>query len=90
VPVYRAYQEWLGRGPELQETWDRWEAGDRAGAVAAIPDSVAEDLFVTGSIDECRAKLRDYQHAGITTLALALYPLAGVDVRQAIRDLAPE
>ncbi len=89
VPVYRAFQEWLGRGPQLQETWDRWEAGDRAGAVAAIPDSVADDLFVTGSIDECRARLREYQTAGITTLALALYPLAGVDVRQAIRDLAP-
>lgn len=89
VPVYRAYQEWLGRGPQLRELWDRWAAGDRAAAVAAIPDSVADELFVMGSIDECRAKLRAYQDAGVTTLALALYPLAGLDVRQAIRDLAP-
>ena len=40
VPVYRAYQEWLGRTPILQPMWDRWAAGDRKGAVAAIPSTL--------------------------------------------------
>src|SRR5207245_11088250 len=38
VPVYRAFHEWLGRGPDLQPMWDDWAAGDRKGAVAASPD----------------------------------------------------
>src|SRR5438093_2563895 len=38
VPVYAAFHEWLGRGPQLKGMWEAWQAGDRKAATAAIPD----------------------------------------------------
>ncbi|TMF83737.1 MAG: LLM class F420-dependent oxidoreductase, partial [Chloroflexi bacterium] len=29
VPVYRAFQEWLGRGEALGPMWNAWQSGDR-------------------------------------------------------------
>ncbi|MER3453437.1 MAG: LLM class F420-dependent oxidoreductase [Acidimicrobiia bacterium] len=89
VPVYRAFHEWLGRGRALAGMWEAWEAGDRAGALAAVPDEVVDELIVHGSPEECRAHIRRYVENGVTTVALAILPLAGVDQRQALRDLAP-
>jgi probable F420-dependent oxidoreductase len=89
VPVYRAFQEWLGRGPQLQGMWDAWTAGDRKAAVAAIPDEVVDQLIVHGSPGECRAHITRYMENGVTTPALAILPF-GVDQRQALRDLAPQ
>src|SRR6185369_3587711 len=40
VPVYRDFHTALGRGAALQPMWDAWAAGDRRGAVAAIPQDV--------------------------------------------------
>jgi len=88
VPVYAAFHEWLGRGPQLKGMWDAWRAGDRKAATAAIPDEVVDELIVHGSPEECRAHVRRYIDNGVTTTALAIMPF-GVDTRQAIRDLAP-
>ena len=68
--------------------WKRWEAGDRKGAVASIPDEVVDSLLVHGSPTECRAHVQRYVDSGVTTPALALMPF-GCDPRQASRDLAP-
>jgi probable F420-dependent oxidoreductase len=89
VPVYAAFHEWLGRGPLLQPVWDAWRAGDRAAALEAIPDQVVDELVVHGSYDECRAHIQRYLDNGVTTPALAVLPMAGVDVREAVRRLAP-
>jgi probable F420-dependent oxidoreductase len=88
VPVYRAFHEWLGRAPLMQTFWDKWAAGDRKGALAAIPDEVVDDLIVHGSPDECRAKIAKYVANGVTTPCLAVLPF-GLDLREAIRSLAP-
>src|SRR5204863_3723594 len=88
VPVYRAFHEWLGRGPQLQGMWDAWTAGDRKAAVAAIPDEVVDEIIVHGSPEACRAHVRRYIDNGVTTTALAVLPF-GIDPRQAMRDLAP-
>ncbi|HET9731526.1 MAG TPA: LLM class F420-dependent oxidoreductase [Acidimicrobiales bacterium] len=88
VPVYAAFHEWLGRGPQLQGMWDAWKAGDRKAATAAIPDEVVDDLIVHGSPDECRRHIQRYVDNGVTTPALAVMPF-GVDVREAVRALAP-
>ena len=89
VPVYRAFHEWLGRTDVLGEHWERWDAGDRAGSLEAMPDSVVDDLLVHGAPDQCRAAIARYVAAGITTPVLAIVPLAGVDTGLAVRDLAP-
>jgi len=88
VPVYAAFHEWLGRGPLLKPMWDAWAAGDRKGAVAAIPDEVVDDLVVHGSPAQCRATIDRYVANGVTTPCLAVLAF-GLDLRQAVRDLAP-
>ena len=88
VAVYAAFHDWLGRGPVLQPMWDAWKAGDRKAAVAAIPDEVVDALILHGSPAEVRTQVDAYVSAGVTTPVLAIVPF-GIDVRQAVRDLAP-
>lgn len=90
VPVYAAFHEWLGRGEQLQGLWDNWKAGDRAAAVAAIPDSLVDELIVWGSPQQCRDHVQRYVDNGVTTPALAILPIPGIDLRQSLRDLAPQ
>lgn len=87
VPVYRAFHEWLGRTEELGPMWKAWEAGDRKGALAAIPDSVVDQLVLHGPPEYCREQVRRYVDAGVTTPVLA--PLGGGDPAQVVRALAP-
>jgi probable F420-dependent oxidoreductase len=89
VPVYAAFHEWLGRGEILKPMWDAWKAGDRKAALAEIPDEVVDDLIVHGSPESCRAQVARYVENGVTTPVLAILPLGGVDVTQAVGQLAP-
>lgn len=88
VPVYAAFHEWMGRGEQLAEMSRLWADGDRKAALAAIPESVVDELIVHGSPEECREHIGRYVESGVTTPALAVLPF-GTDQRQAIRDLAP-
>lgn len=88
VPVYAAFHEWMGRGEQLSEMWKLWGDGDRQGALAAIPDSLVDELIISGAPEHCREQIGRYVANGVTTPALALLPF-GYDQRQAIRDLAP-
>jgi probable F420-dependent oxidoreductase len=88
VPVYAAFHEWLGRGEVLAEMWRLWRAGDRKAALAAIPDSVVDELIVWGPPEACREHIQRYVDNGVTTPALALLPF-GYDQREAMRELAP-
>src|SRR5205085_6257986 len=54
VPVYAAFHRWLGRAEVLEPMWKAWEAGDRAGALAAVPDGVVDDLPIHGPPGACR------------------------------------
>ena len=88
VPVYAEFHRWLGRGPQLQAMWDLWSAGDRKGALAAIPDEVVDELVVWGTADECKTHIAKYVANGVTTPCLAVLPF-GMDLRTAVRALAP-
>jgi alkanesulfonate monooxygenase SsuD/methylene tetrahydromethanopterin reductase-like flavin-dependent oxidoreductase (luciferase family) len=88
VPVYAAFHEWLGRGPQLTGMWEAWKAGDRKAALAAIPDEVVDQLVLHGSPAEVRSQIARYVANGVTTPALSIFPI-GIDLRQAVRDLAP-
>ena len=90
VPVYAAFQEWLGRGEELAGMWAAWKAGDRKQALAEIPDSVVDALVVHGSPEQCRATIDRYFDHGITTTSLAVLPFdPELDAWDAVRSLAP-
>jgi probable F420-dependent oxidoreductase len=88
VPVYRAYQGWLGHGEALSAMWRAWDAGDRKAATAAVPDQVVDSVCVHGSPGECLRQIAGYVSSGVTTPVLALLP-SGLDTRDAIRYLAP-
>jgi probable F420-dependent oxidoreductase len=89
VPVYAAFHEWLGRGPALKPMWDAWKAGDRKAALAAIPDSLVDELIVHGSPSACRAHIQRYFDNGVTTTSLAIMPLAPFDHWEAVKALSP-
>jgi probable F420-dependent oxidoreductase len=89
VPVYAAFHEWLGRGPVLKPMWDAWKAGDRKAALAAIPDSLVDELIVHGSPAACRAQIQRYFDNGVTTTSLAIMPLAPFDHWEAVKALSP-
>jgi len=88
VPVYAAFHEWLGRGPQLEGMWKAWQAGDRKAALDEIPDEVVDDLIIHGPAADVRATVQRYMTNGVTTPALAVIPI-GVDLRQEVRELAP-
>ena len=88
VPVYAAFHEWLGRGPLLSDMWAAWKAGDRKSALAAIPESVVDDLVLSGSPARVKEQVQAYVDAGVTTTALAIVSF-GLDLRQMVRELAP-
>ncbi len=90
VPVYAAFHEWLGRGEQLRGMWDAWQAGDRKAALAAIDDSVVDELIVHGSPARCREQIQAYFDNGVTTSSLAILPLdPDLDHWQAVEQLAP-
>ncbi|HTW20563.1 MAG TPA: LLM class F420-dependent oxidoreductase [Mycobacteriales bacterium] len=88
VPVYRAFHEWLGRTELMAGMQDAWAAGDRKGALTAIPDELVDTLVVHGEPAACRERIQAYVEAGITTPVIALLPV-GVSPTQAAADLAP-
>jgi probable F420-dependent oxidoreductase len=74
VPAYAAFHDWLGRGAALAPMHAAWAAGDRAGAAAAIPDEVVDELVLHGTPESCRAQVRAYADAGVKTPVIALLP----------------
>jgi probable F420-dependent oxidoreductase len=88
VEAYAEFHRWLGRGPALQGMWDAWAAGDRKGALAAIPDEVVDELVVHGSVDECRAHVQRYVDNGITVAAPMIIPI-GIELADAVAGLSP-
>ncbi|HEY1829137.1 MAG TPA: LLM class F420-dependent oxidoreductase [Acidimicrobiales bacterium] len=88
VHAYAEFHRWLGRGPDLQPMWDAWAAGDRKGALAAIPDHVVDELVVHGSVAECRAHIRRYMDNGVTIPAPMVVPI-GIDLADALAGLSP-
>ena len=95
VPVYRRFHQWLGRGEALAEMNARWDAGDRKGALAAVPERAIDELAVLGTPDECRDRLARYVENGVTVpilnfMNLETDPVArGAESRAMLKALAP-
>jgi probable F420-dependent oxidoreductase len=89
VPAYAEMHRWLGRGPALEHMWAAWSAGDRQGALEAIPDDVVDALIVHGDPARCGSEVQRYVDAGVTTPVLAVLSAPGLDERRAMLSLAP-
>nr|WP_062340968.1 LLM class F420-dependent oxidoreductase [Herbidospora sakaeratensis] len=90
VPVYAAFHDWLGRGEVLRPMHEAWAAGDRAGALKAIPDEVVDDLIIHGTAEQCRARVNEYVRNGLSTPVLAPLDLGDQPMDQTVRNLAPQ
>jgi probable F420-dependent oxidoreductase len=89
VPAYAQFHHWLGRGEILEPMSRAWAAGDRRGALAAIPDSVVDELIVHGEPEQCRDHVLAYAKAGVTVPVMALLPTPDLDLADLIPRLAP-
>jgi alkanesulfonate monooxygenase SsuD/methylene tetrahydromethanopterin reductase-like flavin-dependent oxidoreductase (luciferase family) len=87
VPAYAEFYRWLGRGEILEPMWAAWAAGDRAGALAAVPDEVVDALVVHGRPEECAERLRAYVDAGIDTPVLATLPTPEAEDAASLIDI---
>jgi probable F420-dependent oxidoreductase len=74
TPPYAAQQRWLGRGEVLAPMWERWAAGDRRGALAAVPSWLVDELIVRGTPEECAGRLVRYFDAGVSGVNLMVAP----------------
>lgn len=73
VPAYAAFHRWLGR-TQLDPMWEKWAAGDRRGAAAAVPDEVVDALVLHGTPEDCAAQVRRYAERGVDVPVLAVLP----------------
>jgi len=91
VPAYAEFHRWLGREPALGAMWTAWAAGDRRGALAAIPDEVVDELIVHGSPEQCREHVARYAEAGVDVPVMALVPTPELEQggAAALADLIP-
>ena len=79
TPSYAHYHRGLGRGDLL----------DRMGSsLDDVPEQLIRDLVVMGPPDECRAQLRAFADAGVTTLLYEVLPGLG-DLHATLEVLAP-
>jgi 5,10-methylenetetrahydromethanopterin reductase len=65
----------LDGGPSLQEVRDRLLAGDRAGAIAAVPQAAADGFVAHGRAAACLARLAEYRAAGVDLPVLFPMPV---------------
>jgi probable F420-dependent oxidoreductase len=89
VPVYAAFQQWLGRGDIIEPMLTAWNSGDRKGAIEAIPDALVDELVIHGPAEQCRERVAEYQAAGLDTPVIAITPVPGLDPADTISKLAP-
>jgi probable F420-dependent oxidoreductase len=87
VPAYAAFHEWLGRGDALRPMHEAWAAGDRAGAAAAVPDEVVDELVLHGTPESCREQVHAYADAGVRTPVIALLPTPELTDASALPDV---
>jgi probable F420-dependent oxidoreductase len=89
VPVYAAFHQWLGRGDVIEPMLTAWNSGDRKGALAAIPDELVDELVIHGPPEYCRDRVAEYHATGLDTPVIAITPVPGLDLAEAVSALAP-
>jgi probable F420-dependent oxidoreductase len=87
VPVYTEFFRWLGWGEQLDPMIEAWHGGDRKQALELAPVDLVRDVFIFGTYDEQRARLREFTDGGISCAILT--PMCGPDrLEEMMRGLA--
>ncbi|MFJ2772335.1 LLM class F420-dependent oxidoreductase [Streptomyces sp. NPDC087300] len=61
----------MGYEKEAAEIQDKYLAGDKDGAAAAVPKQLIDSTTLLGSVDRIAERMQAYAAAGVTTLTLA-------------------
>lgn len=77
-PTHRA--AYLGTFPEIERATELWNAGDRRGALALVPDEAVFRLCAVGSTGTVVERLRQARAAGVTMPLLNPHSIARGDV----------
>jgi probable F420-dependent oxidoreductase len=88
VPVYEAFYRWLGYGERIDEMVAAWKAKDRQKAAEAAPWELIEEMFIFGSPERMKERLRAFVEGGITLPVIT--PITTPDkLGELIEALAP-
>lgn len=74
LPPYRAFHAAHGRDDALAEMDIHVKTGNKRGAADAIPLDVVNEIYVSGTPDQCREKIERFVQVGVTSLVLYLDP----------------
>ena len=72
VPVCAQFHRWLGRAAILEPKCRAWAVEDRAGALAAVPEALLDELFLAGTPAGIRAGVEAYRAVNIMPQVLAI------------------
>lgn len=73
VPAYRKAFGVQGWGSVCDAAMARWDAGDRKGAAASLPDEFVDSLCLAGTAEEVRRRFDEFRVEGIEEPVAFLY-----------------
>jgi alkanesulfonate monooxygenase SsuD/methylene tetrahydromethanopterin reductase-like flavin-dependent oxidoreductase (luciferase family) len=68
---YNKLAQRMGFEAAAAEIQDKYLAGDKEGAAAAIPHDLIDKTTLLGSVDRIADRMKEYAAAGVTTLTLS-------------------
>jgi alkanesulfonate monooxygenase SsuD/methylene tetrahydromethanopterin reductase-like flavin-dependent oxidoreductase (luciferase family) len=77
APAYLESARAAGFGDVAEAVGERVRAGDLRGAVALVPDEMADAMLMAGSVDRVRSRIAQYFAAGLTGVQLLPSPPGG-------------
>jgi probable F420-dependent oxidoreductase len=95
TPGYNQFFSEIGFEREAGQASAAWQAGDRKAATDTISDRMLGSIYLFGSADYCRERLKAYAAAGVTTAALWFNSFARsaeerrANILSAVEKLAP-
>jgi probable F420-dependent oxidoreductase len=89
APAYAHQQRRLGRGELLGPMWQAWDRGDRNGARRLLPESVLDELVISGSPEACRDRLDAIERDTGSRAIATYFPARGDDVLTAVLSRRP-
>lgn len=89
VPGYNRFVAQQGYDDTAAAVSTKWSAGDRAGALDAIPDELVDALVIAGPAGACKERINSFRDAGLDTPVLMLLSQKGPEtIEPAIEAMA--
>jgi probable F420-dependent oxidoreductase len=83
VPAYRRAFERQGFADVCTTAMRNWDAGDRKAAAASLPDEFVDELCVSGTSEQVRAKFERFRAAGVDEPVA--FPFSGAGTAEGVR-----